>query len=102
MKQNGKRAYIRDILNDYPHIYAKPHEQRTENEQRRIAIVNSVLEVVEHMPDARSKRKFIDMVYFKKSHTLQGAALNIPIGYRTAIRWNAHIIELMGEEMQLP
>ena len=102
MKKRGKLAYMREILRGYPEIRAKPPEERTRNEQRRVEIVESVLEMVDHMPDAQSKRKIIEMVYFKKSHTLYGGALEIPAGSRTAERWNAQIMSAVEEIMDLP
>lgn len=98
----GMRAYMRDILRNYPDICQKPQEQRTRNEQRRVDIVDAVLDAVDHMQDAQDKRKIIEMVYFKQSHTITGAAVNIPIGCRTASKWNAQIMELMQEIMHLP
>lgn len=102
MKKGGKSAYIREVLRDYPKICAKLPEKRTRNEQRRVEIVESVLETVDQMPDARSKRKIIEIVYFKKSYTLQGAALQIPVGERTAQRWNAQIMDAVEKIMDLP
>ena len=101
MKKRGKLAYMREILRGYPEIRAKPPEERTRNEQRRLEIVESVLDAVDHMPGAYDKRKLIEMAYFRNSHTLHGAALNIPIGQRTAERWNAQIMHVVEEIMDL-
>lgn len=102
MKERGKLAYMKGILRSYPEIRAKPPKERTRNEQRRLEIVESVLDAVDHMPDAQSKRKIIEMVYFKKSHTLHGAAMEIPVGSRTVDRWNARIMSAVKEIMDLP
>lgn len=102
MKKGGKSAYIREVLRDYPKICEKLPEKRSKNEQRRFETVNALLETVDQMPDARSKRKIIEIVYFKKSHTLQGAALQISVGERTAQRWNAQIMDAVEKIMDLP
>lgn len=102
MKKGGKSAYIREVLRDYPKICKKIPEKRTRNEQRRFEVVNAVLDMVDHMEDARDKRKFIDMVYFRQSHNIQGAALCIPVGKRTAERWNSQILGAVDEIMDLP
>lgn len=102
MKMRGKLAYIREVLRSYPEIQSKPVEKRTSHEQRRVEIVNEVLDMVDRMPDAVSRRTLVELVYFKKSHTLEGAALQIPISRRTAVRWNARVMKLMDETMQLP
>ena len=93
MKERGKLAYMKGILRSYPEIRAKPPKERTRNEQRRLEIVESVLDAVDHMPE---------MVYFKKSHTLHGAAMEIPVGSRTVDRWNARIMSAVKEIMDLP
>lgn len=42
------------------------------------------------------------MMYFDRSHTLYGAALCIPIGRRTAEKWNAELMEIVEQEIDLP
>ncbi|MBS5164598.1 MAG: hypothetical protein KHY77_02415 [Butyricicoccus pullicaecorum] len=54
------------------------------------------------MPDAQSRRKIIDLVYFQQVHTLRGAALQIPVSERTAARWNGQLMELIEETAALP
>ncbi len=101
MKKGGKREYIKEILWSYPKICAKPWEKRTRNEQRRFETVNALLDMVDRMEDARDKRKFMDMVYFRQSHNIQGAALRIPVGKRTVERWNSQILGAVDEIMDL-
>ncbi|MFR4979044.1 MAG: hypothetical protein ACLUDG_09005 [Butyricicoccus sp.] len=102
MKEHGKLAYMKGILRSYPKIRVKPPEKRTRSEQRRVEIVESVLDAVSHMPDAQSRRKIIDLVYFQQVHTLRGAALQIPVSERTAARWNGQLMELIEETAALP
>ena len=99
---HARKTYMRSILNSYPDICNKPPEQRTRNEQRRVDLVYTVLDAVEHMPDAAKRRALIDMVYFQQSHGLVKAAVQIPIDRRTAEKWNAEVIEVMIDTMQLP
>lgn len=102
MRKRGKLAYIRELLKNYPEILSKPCEDWTRNEQRRIEIVNQALDTVQYMPDAQNRRKIIDLVYFQKAYTLYGAALKIPVGERTAQRWNADLMGVITEIMDLP
>lgn len=102
MTMRGKRAYIREVLRDYPKICAKLPEKRTRNEQRRVEIVESVLDIVDRMPHAASRRAAIDMVYFRSSHTISGAAFQIPASERTVSSWNKQLMELMDKQMDLP
>ncbi|MBS5151264.1 MAG: hypothetical protein Q4A63_07800 [Butyricicoccus pullicaecorum] len=102
MRKRGKLAYVREILKSYPEIIEKPAEERTVNEQRRAEIVNRALEAVQRMSDSRARRKIIELVYFQNAYTLYGAALQIPVGERTAQRWNAELMNLIAELMDLP
>lgn len=102
MRKRGKLAYMREILKNYPEIIGKSPTERTRNEQRRAEIVNRALDAVQHMPNAGSRRKVIELVYFEESYTLYGAALQIPVGERTAQRWNAELMDTISEIMDLP
>lgn len=93
---------MREILKNYPEIIEKPAAERTVNEQRRVEIVDRALETVQRMSDSRARRKIIELVYFQNAYTLYGAALQIPIGERTAQRWNAELMNLIAELMDLP
>lgn len=93
---------MREILKNYPEIMEKPATERTVNEQRRVEIVNRALDAVQHMTDAAYRQKVIELVYFQNSYTLYGAALQIPVGERTAQRWNAELMGVIAEIMDLP
>lgn len=101
MKKGGKSAYIREVLRDYPKICAKPPEKRSRNEQRRFETVNALLEQVNQLPDAKEKRQFIKLVYFRESHNLYGAAIELYISTRTAVRWNSEIMRIAADAMDL-
>ncbi|WP_278347493.1 hypothetical protein [Helicobacter pullorum] len=100
MRKRGKLAYIREILQSYPEI--KKKQIRTRQEQRRVDIVEQVLDNVAKMNYANSRLKIIKMMYFDRSHTLYGAALHIPIGRRTAEKWNTELMEMVEQEIDLP
>lgn len=102
MRKRGKLAYMREILKNYPEIIGKPPAERTTNEQRRAEIVDRALDTVQHMANAGGRQKVIDLVYFQQSYTLYGAALQIPVGERTAQRWNAELMDTISDIMDLP
>lgn len=103
MNKEAKEArdYIKKVLQSYPAICKKPPEQRTRNERRRVDSAHQLLEMIDFTDHAAHKRKMIDLVYFRQSHTLAGAAMLIPVGERTAQTWNAQIIEMMAQIMDL-
>ncbi|MDO4669740.1 MAG: hypothetical protein Q4A63_07965 [Butyricicoccus pullicaecorum] len=95
------RDYIKRVLRSYPAICKKPLDQRTRNERRRVDSVKQLSEFMEFTDHAADKRKIIELVYFRQSHTLAGAAMQIPVGERTAQKWNAQIIETLAQIMDL-
>ena len=49
--------------------------------------VRLAVEETERMPNGRARLQVVEMVLWKRTHTLDGAALQIPCGYETAKRW---------------
>ncbi len=79
-------SYVRNFLCDYPN-------KTSENESRAI---KGALEETKSLLDGEDRLKVIDMVFFKKTHTLQGAALNVPCSYETAKRWQQQFIRCVA------
>lgn len=69
--------------------------------QREYEAVRQAISVTEHMNASRDRLKIIDLVYWKKTHTLEGAALMIPCSYRTARRYHEAFIELVAQKYGL-
>lgn len=61
--------------------------------QREYEAVRRAIAVTEHMRSSRDRLKIIDLVFWKRTHTLEGAALTIPCSYRTARRYHEAFIE---------
>lgn len=70
-------GYVKDMIRRYP-------DDVNENEKNA---VDAAIEITEHMPNGQARLKVIDLVLWKGTHTLAGAALAIPCGERTARRW---------------
>ena len=43
-----------------------------------------------------NRLQLIKLIYWKRTHTLSGAALELHISYRTARRWNGEFIRLVA------
>lgn len=97
----GRRAYMREILREYPKAKKKPPEDRTDRESQLIAVVDRTLSEIERMRDGRHRVELIRLTYFERSHTLYGAALTIPISERQAKKWNNTLMMVMAEKMKL-
>ena len=80
-------GYDKSMLRAYPEEV---------NEYERIAIETALSET-KKMIDGAHRVKVIELVFFKDTHTLQGAALNIPCDYETAKRWQQQFIRLVAK-----
>lgn len=67
-----------------------------DNEDEKAAVLAAINQI-RNTPGGEDKLRLVEMVYFKNTHTLQGAALNIPCGYETAKRWQQQFIKAVGE-----
>lgn len=88
-------------------VIGKPVERAvvdrlTDKEQRRYDAVCAAIAETEHMKAGRHRIELIDRVYWKRSHTLYGAALCVPVSETTAKRWNAEFIRLVERYLDLP
>ena len=97
----GRRAYMREILREYPRAKKKPPGDRTDKENRLVDIVDRTLAEIERMRDGRHRVEIIRLTYFDRSHTLYGAAMTIPVSERQAKKWNNVLMMVMAEKMQL-
>lgn len=68
--------------------------------QRKYDAVNQALNISEHLTSGLSRVKLIQLVYFRRSHTLEGAALQIPCDVRTAKTWNNDFLLLVWSNLR--
>lgn len=59
----------------------------------------SETEVMKH---GRQRMELIDRVYWKRSHTLYGAAMCALVSERTAKRWSAEFVRTVEKYLDLP
>lgn len=62
------------------------------NKQREYEAVRRAIAATERMTASRDRLRVIDLVFWRQSHKLEGAALLIPCSYRTARRYHAEFI----------
>ena len=96
--------YTKRIIRSYPALERKrkAEDTLTEKEQRRYDAVRAAIEGTERMPTGMQRLALVDLVYWKRSHTLFGAAMRIPISERTAQKWNAQFIRMTEKYLDLP
>lgn len=81
---------MKDMIRRYP-------DKTTEEETKAVSIAVSDTEM---LLDGSDRMRVIQMVFFKKTHTLQGAALNVPCSYETAKRWTQQFIRLVAKSFE--
>lgn len=65
-------------------------------EQREYEAVRKAIELTEHYNNGRDRLSVIDLVLWRQTHTLEGAALQIPCSIRTAQEWHRQFIRLVA------
>lgn len=124
----GWWAYVKDMIRRYPALsqeYADLHmqsitadysgmphgsggETRTvenlamrelpHNAQREYEAVRAAIARTKVLSNGTDRLKIIDLVFWRRSHTLEGAAASIPVSYRQAQRYHAEFILLVAQK----
>lgn len=107
-------GYIRAVLRDYPRMKAESERKRRTDERqgndrekceaapceeqlcREIAAVETALAQMDE-----TTKRLTQMVYFRQSHTLQGAAMALYISYATAKRRQNVLIRAVASQFDL-
>lgn len=75
--------YVKGMVRRFP-------DNTNDNETKA---VRTAIADTERLLDGSDRMKVVRMVLLKKTHTLQGAALNVPCSYETAKRWQQQFIK---------
>ena len=118
-------GYIKSVIRSYPELkkqYDELHRQNitasisgmpgaggvsrgTENialkelpksEQAEMEAVRMAIQATERMKTGKDRMRIVQLVFWKQSHTLQGAALAIPVSYDTAINYHGGFIVMVA------
>lgn len=66
----------------------------------RAAVEDAIAET-EQLIDGAERLRLIDLVLWKRTHTLQGAAMAVYVSERTAQEWHRQFIRLVGQKRGL-
>lgn len=67
---------------------------------KRAAVADAIAET-EQLVDGAERLRLIDLVLWKRTHTLQGAAMAVYVSERTAQEWHRQFIRLVGQKRGL-
>lgn len=70
-------------------------------EQKEYEAVHRAVLITQQMRTGRDRLKLVELCYWKKSHTLEGAADKIHVSYDTAIDYNGDFIMLTAYNLGL-
>lgn len=66
-------------------------------EQREYEAVRRAIETTERYKNGQERLKVVDLVFWKRSHTLEGAALAVHCSTITAKRWHGEFIHTVAK-----
>ena len=65
-------------------------------QQREYEAVRQAIAMTERYQNGGARLQVIDLVLWKHSHTLEGAALSVPCSWRLAAQWHGEFIKLVA------
>lgn len=69
--------------------------------RKEMDAVREAIEELSKTEEGRISLKLVDMVYFKRSHTVLGAGLALGMAEATAKRWNGNFIRTVAKKFGL-
>lgn len=91
-------GYIKAVIRRYPALKSQDVHGAALRER---GAVQAAVEDTEGLRDGAERLKLIDMVFWKQTHTLSGAAMQIPCSERTAQEWHRQFIRLVAKNIGL-
>lgn len=125
------RPYVINVLRDYPvykRLEREAHSQKitaqfnkgrggggasrttetaalrtglTRQQQRELEAVEKAAKTTRRGPDGKIRMKVVELVYFRDTHTIEGAAQHVHVCYNTAWKWSDSFIRLVGKNLGL-
>lgn len=99
--RHGWWGYVKWMIRIYEadkHIVDKKKQKLTDEER---SAVEAAIEETKQRIDGQERIKLVTLVLWKRTHTLQGAALACYISERTAQEWHRQFIYLVAEKRGL-
>jgi len=71
----------------------------TRQQEKELDAVERAIGSTRRGPDGKIRVKVVELVYFRGSHTIEGAAQIVHVSYKTAWRWTDNFIRLVGKNL---
>lgn len=87
-------GYAKSMIRRYP---ARKGKELSGIAMREYEAVKRAVEETAQMPDGQERLRVIDLVLWKQTHQIAGAAMVIPCSERTAAQWHGDFIRLVAD-----
>lgn len=94
----GWWGYVKWMIRQYP---ARKGQYIQAAALREQSAVQKAIDQTEAMDNGTERLQVIDLVFFKQTHTLEGAALMVPCSYDTAQKYHAQFIKAVARNFGL-
>lgn len=94
----GWWGYVKWMIRQCPAREGKYIQGKALDE--RMAVQRAIDQTMK-MDNGQDRLRVVDLVFFKQTHTLEGAALMVPCHYETARHWHTDFIKLVAKEYGL-
>lgn len=78
--------------------YGSVKEPKAELERRELEAVSRAVDETFRTRDGKSRIELIEMCYWRRSHNIAGAAMELGVSERTALRWHGEFIKTVAAE----
>lgn len=82
----------------YAKSMVKRYPDRVDKAEK--AAVEGALQATRDLDNGETRIKMIELVYFKRTHTLKGAAVNLYYSYGWVKQWHAAFIKLVWDNFE--
>ena len=73
----------------------------TRQQERELEAVEKAVKLTRRGPDGKLRIKVVEMVYFRGTHTIEGAAQQVHVCYNTAWKWTDNFIRMTAKNLGL-
>lgn len=94
----GWWGYVKWMIRQYPAREGEYIQGKALDE--RMAVQRAIDQTMK-MDNGQDRLRVVDLVFFKQTHTLEGAALMVPCSYDTAQKYHAQFIKLVAKNYGL-
>ena len=94
-------GYVKSFIRKYKFMKDVSPKEMTETEQKELDSVKAAIESTLLLNEGELRIKLVDIIFWKKTHTLEGAAMILNVSYRTARRWHTEFILTVAKEFGL-